>query len=61
MFYFFMLKIQFKASISPSKNAISFDGDDGQEIKLVIPTSDKMAILKMTELRRKQFTVTVTI
>ena len=54
-----MAKIEFKASISPSKNAISFDGDDGQEIKLVIPTSDKMAILKMTELRRKVFKVIV--
>lgn len=55
-----MTKIEFKASISPSKNAIAFDGDDGQEIKLVIPTSDRMAILKLTELRRKEFKVTIT-
>jgi len=55
-----MTKIEFKASISPSKNAITFDGDDGQEIKLVIPSSDKMAMLKMTELRRKAFKVTIT-
>ena len=54
-----MTAIIFKASISPSKSAISFDGDDGQSIKLDIPSSDKLAILKLTELRRKVFTVSI--
>jgi len=54
------MEIKFTASLPPIQSAINLDGNgDGARIKLDIPRSDILEVLKLQALAGESFTVTI--
>jgi len=53
------LKIEFIASLPPIQSAIQLDGLEGARIKLDVPESSMLSILKLSALKGKTFRVTI--
>lgn len=53
------LKIEFIASLPPIQSAIQLDGLEGARIKMDVPESAMLAVLKLSTLKGKTFRVTI--
>jgi len=53
------MKIEFKASLPPIQSAIQLDGLAGARVKLDIPESEMISILKLSVLKGKVFKVVI--
>ena len=54
------MKIEFIASLPPIQSAVSVSGNgDGARIKLDVPETEMLAVMKLMQLRGMSFKVTV--
>jgi len=53
------IKIEFIASLPPIQSAIQLDGLEGARIKLDVPESSMLSVLKLSALKGKTFKVTI--